>query len=155
MAMATNSWSGSACCRSDLRSLMITGYGTIESAVACMRAGAFDYLIKPFTPDQIEIVLKKAESHHQLVKVNRYFSEREGPFGEIVGKGSPCSDCTRSSSGWRRRRHHPDHGRKRHWQGDGRTGTLTATARGATSHISRSIGAAVSENLIESEFFGP
>jgi len=29
--------------------VMITGHGTIESAVACMRAGAFDYLIKPFT----------------------------------------------------------------------------------------------------------
>ena len=50
--------------------VMITGYGTIESAVACMRAGAFDYLIKPFSLSQIDILFKKAESFRQLVKVN-------------------------------------------------------------------------------------
>jgi DNA-binding NtrC family response regulator len=68
--------------------VVITGYGTIESAVTCMRAGAFDYLIKPFTPGQIEIILKKAESHRQLARVNRYFSERAGPLGELIGHGS-------------------------------------------------------------------
>jgi DNA-binding NtrC family response regulator len=68
--------------------VVITGYGTIDSAVTCMRAGAFDYLIKPFAPGQIEIILKKAESHRQLLRVNRYFSEREGPVGELIGHGS-------------------------------------------------------------------
>ncbi|MFT3868641.1 MAG: sigma-54 dependent transcriptional regulator [Nibricoccus sp.] len=66
--------------------VMMTGHGTIESAVACMRGGAFDYLIKPFSPGQIEIVLKKADSYRQLVKVNRYFSEQDGGEGDLLGR---------------------------------------------------------------------
>ncbi|WP_404424016.1 sigma 54-interacting transcriptional regulator [Nibricoccus sp. IMCC34717] len=66
--------------------VMMTGHGTIESAVACMRAGAFDYLIKPFSPGQIEIVLRKAETYRQLVKVNRYFSEQDGGDGDLLGR---------------------------------------------------------------------
>jgi len=66
--------------------VMMTGHGTIESAVACMRGGAFDYLIKPFSPAQIEIVLKKADSYRQLVKVNRYFSEQDGGDGDLLGR---------------------------------------------------------------------
>ena len=68
--------------------VMMTGHGTIESAVACMRAGAFDYLIKPFSPGQIEIILKKADSYRQLVKVNRYFSEQDGGDGDMLGRGT-------------------------------------------------------------------
>ena len=66
--------------------VIMTGYGTIESAVECMRMGAFDYIIKPFSIDQIEIVLKKAESFSQLVKVNRYFSGSEQEVGkDLIG----------------------------------------------------------------------
>jgi DNA-binding NtrC family response regulator len=67
--------------------VMMTGHGTIESAVSCMRAGAFDYLIKPFSPGQIEVILKKADSYRQLVKVNRYFSEQDGGDGDMLGRG--------------------------------------------------------------------
>jgi len=66
--------------------VMMTGHGTIESAVSCMRGGAFDYLIKPFSPSQIEIVLKKADAFRQLVKVNRYFSEQDGGDGDLLGR---------------------------------------------------------------------
>ncbi len=58
--------------------VIMTGHGSIESAVSCMRAGAFDYLIKPFSSGQIEIIIKKAESYRQLLNVNRYFAETEG-----------------------------------------------------------------------------
>jgi len=58
--------------------IIMTGHGSIESAVSCMRAGAFDYLIKPFSSGQIEIIIRKAESYRQLLKVNRYFSESDG-----------------------------------------------------------------------------
>ncbi|MDE3084832.1 MAG: sigma-54-dependent Fis family transcriptional regulator, partial [Verrucomicrobiota bacterium] len=69
--------------------VMITGHGTIESAVGCMQAGAFDYLIKPFTPGQIEIVLQKAESFSQLLNVSRYLSEGEATeSGELLGQSS-------------------------------------------------------------------
>jgi DNA-binding NtrC family response regulator len=66
--------------------VMMTGHGSIESAVGCMRAGAFDYLIKPFAPSQIDIILKKAESFRQLMSVNRYFSEHSGDEGDMLGR---------------------------------------------------------------------
>jgi DNA-binding NtrC family response regulator len=69
--------------------VMVTGYGTIESAVACMRAGAFDYVLKPFSPSQIDIILKKAQSYRQLLQVNRYLSNpEEGEDGGLVGRSS-------------------------------------------------------------------
>ena len=69
--------------------VMVTGYGTIESAVACMRAGAFDYVLKPFSPSQIDIILKKAQSYRQLLQVNRYLSNpEEGEDGGLVGRSA-------------------------------------------------------------------
>jgi len=55
--------------------VMVTGYGTIESAVACMRAGAFDYLVKPFRPSQIDILIKRGQSYRQLEQVNQLLSD--------------------------------------------------------------------------------
>jgi DNA-binding NtrC family response regulator len=57
--------------------VMVTGFGSVESAVECMRNGAFDYMLKPFSPDQLEVTLKKAENFSQLLKVNEYFSHAE------------------------------------------------------------------------------
>ena len=69
--------------------VMMTGHGSIESAVACMRAGAFDYLLKPFQPAQIDLILRKADNYSQLVKVNRYFSERGSGEGEpLLGQSA-------------------------------------------------------------------
>jgi DNA-binding NtrC family response regulator len=57
--------------------VMVTGYGSVESAVECMRNGAFDYMLKPFSAEQVQVTLKKAENFNQLVKVNAYFSNAE------------------------------------------------------------------------------
>ena len=40
--------------------IMITGFSTVETAVEAMKLGAFDYIPKPFTPDEVSIVVKKA-----------------------------------------------------------------------------------------------
>ena len=57
--------------------VMVTGFGSVESAVDCMRNGAFDYMLKPFSSDQLEVTLKKAENFNQLLKVNAYFNHAE------------------------------------------------------------------------------
>lgn len=68
--------------------VMVTGYGTIESAVGCMRAGAFDYVLKPFSPSQIDIILKKAQSYRQLLNVSRLLSDDpEDDDAVLVGRG--------------------------------------------------------------------
>jgi DNA-binding NtrC family response regulator len=67
--------------------VMITGYGSIESAVACMRAGAFDYLLKPFAGSQIDVIMRKAQSYLQLVRVNRLLNDDDADKdGALVGR---------------------------------------------------------------------
>ncbi len=51
---------------SDTDVLVMTGYGSIENAVECMKAGALEYLIKPFTVDQIQVAVRKAVDHREL-----------------------------------------------------------------------------------------
>ena len=71
--------------------VVTTGFGSIESAVECMKNGAFDYVIKPFSNEQIEFTLRKAEEFTQLIRVNRFLSQQETETG--AGELSPA--------GWR------------------------------------------------------
>ena len=50
----------------DLHVVVVTAYATIETAVEAMRRGAFDYLPKPFTPDQLRVVLDRIARMRQL-----------------------------------------------------------------------------------------
>ena len=50
--------------------IIMTAYGSIENAVDAMKKGAFHYLIKPFSPENIETVIDKAEEHKTLIKEN-------------------------------------------------------------------------------------
>jgi DNA-binding NtrC family response regulator len=49
--------------RSDLEVIIVTGYSTIDSAVAAVRLGAYDYLPKPFTPDELRAKADAALAH--------------------------------------------------------------------------------------------
>jgi len=135
--------------------VMVTGYGTIESAVACMRAGAFDYVLKPFSPSQIDIILKKAQSYRQLLQVNRYLSNpEEAEDGGLVGRSSAMlrlrqliervapTDATVLITGE---------------SGTGKEMIARELYRASPrrSHPFIKVNcAAISQNLIESEFFG-
>ncbi|MGA8164779.1 MAG: sigma-54 dependent transcriptional regulator [Waddliaceae bacterium] len=61
--------------------VVITAYGSIENAVEAMRLGAFNYLIKPFSPDSIEAVVEKAKEYQNLLAENQYLRE------EATGQG--------------------------------------------------------------------
>ena len=50
----------------ELKVIVVTAYATIETAVEAMRRGAFDYLPKPFTPDQLRLVLERIARMRQL-----------------------------------------------------------------------------------------
>lgn len=54
----------------DLQVIMLTGHGTIESAIEAMRLGAFDYLTKPCNLSELEITLQKALEQHKLLVEN-------------------------------------------------------------------------------------
>lgn len=55
--------------------VMITGYGTIESAIEAMRMGAYDYLSKPVNPIELELVLKRAAEKKRLQGYNESLVE--------------------------------------------------------------------------------
>ena len=52
--------------------VILTAYGTIESAVAAMKSGAFDYLVKPVSAESIELLLQRVGEWRALVRENRY-----------------------------------------------------------------------------------
>ena len=54
--------------------IVITGYGSIDNAVQCMKAGALEYLIKPLSVDHIQMAVRKAVEHREL---KRRAQERE------------------------------------------------------------------------------
>jgi signal transduction histidine kinase len=47
--------------------VVITGYATVESAVESIKRGAFDFLPKPFTPDELRIIAGRASKHRKLI----------------------------------------------------------------------------------------
>jgi DNA-binding NtrC family response regulator len=78
--------------------IMITGFSTVETAVEAMKLGAFDYIPKPFTPDEVSIVVKKAIEKKNLVLENIYLrqelQEKYG-FHNIVGKSKSMQEIYR------------------------------------------------------------
>jgi DNA-binding NtrC family response regulator len=78
--------------------IMITGFSTVETAVEAMKSGAFDYIPKPFTPDEVSIVVKKAIEKKSLLLENIYLrrelQEKYG-FHNIVGKSKKMQEIYR------------------------------------------------------------
>ncbi len=73
----------------ELPVVMITAFGTIESAVAATKQGAFHYFPKPFKNDEVLAVLRNALERRRLVQENRELRDRlragASRFDEIVG----------------------------------------------------------------------
>jgi len=72
--------------------IMMSAYGTIDTAIAAMKLGAYDYISKPFKADEVYMTLKKADERESLKRENILLKERiqniEGSynFGNIVAK---------------------------------------------------------------------
>ncbi len=73
----------------DTEVVIITGYGTIESAVDAIKKGAFDYILKPFDNDEILVALGKIEEFRRLKDENarlRQALDREQGLAQIIGR---------------------------------------------------------------------
>jgi two-component system response regulator HydG len=69
--------------------VIITAYGSIESAVKAMKSGASDYLLKPFKPGHIDLVMEKISQQQTLTSRYRYLENRLDEmtrFDNIVGR---------------------------------------------------------------------
>jgi DNA-binding NtrC family response regulator len=79
----------------DTEVLMMTAYATVDTAVQAMKEGAFDYLVKPFDPDEVEIQIKKIVEHKDLVVQNillRKKLEEKYHYDEIIGKSDAMQE---------------------------------------------------------------
>ena len=72
--------------------IMMSAYGSIDTAIDAMKSGAYDYISKPFKADEVYLTLKKAEERERLKAENRLLKARiqkiEGDynFGKMVAK---------------------------------------------------------------------
>jgi len=134
---------------------MMTGFGSVESAVECMKNGAFDYLIKPFSNEQLEVTLRRAGEFTQLLNVNRFLSqENHDCEHELLGRNPAMENLRQLIRKVARTQ------ATVLIQGESGTGKeLVARAfyresPRANAPFIKVNCAAIPENLIESEFFG-
>lgn len=75
--------------------IIITAYGSIDTAVKAMKMGASDYLLKPFQPDQLSLVLEKVANQKRLVSEVQYMKgrlEEITRFDNIIGQSRPMQE---------------------------------------------------------------
>jgi len=135
--------------------VVTTGFGSVESAVECMKNGAFDYLIKPFSEQQIEVTLRKAEEFTQILKVNRYLNQENEEAGQVLlGQSAAMNELRQLVRKVARTQ------ATVLIQGESGTGkelvarALYRESPRCNAPFIKLNCAAIPENLIESEFFG-
>jgi two-component system nitrogen regulation response regulator NtrX len=80
----------------DLPVVMISGHGTIETAVAAIKKGAYDFIEKPFKADRLLLLLERAIEAARLRRENRELRLRAGPEGELIGRCLPINQLRNS-----------------------------------------------------------
>ena len=137
--------------------IMMSAYATVDSAVSCMKLGAYDFISKPFKNDEILLVLMKAEERERLRMENQQLREeidREYSFSSMISR-NPGMKQIFSLIG-----KVCDHKTTVLIQGESGTGKeLVARAihyngvRRKAPFVAVNCGA-IPENLLESELFG-
>lgn len=137
--------------------LLITAFGTIESAVEAMHAGAFHYITKPFRSDELLIHIQRALEQRQMrQEIDQLRSEvqRRYRFGDMIGRSPSMKKVFETVA------HISDLAANVLILGESGTGK-EMVARALYSNSARSNGpfvavncAAIPETLIESELFG-
>ena len=140
--------------------IMMSAYGTIDTALEAMKIGAYDYISKPFKTDEVLLTLKKAEERERLKaenlrlqdKINKI--EQKYSFGNIVARSEAMAhvfDLVEKVA---------DHKTTVLVTGESGTGKelvakeiYSRGARGDESLVSINCGG-IPENLLESELFG-
>jgi two-component system, NtrC family, response regulator AtoC len=73
----------------ELAVVMMTAYATVDTAVAAMKAGAYDYLVKPFDPEELSLMMQKIVAQQTLVRENmvlRQALKQEYRFRDLLSK---------------------------------------------------------------------
>jgi len=79
----------------DIDVIMITAFGSVPSAVQAMKSHAFDYLLKPFDPDELGVLIKKLMDHRSRKRENVYLKdafEEQVRFESMIGQSKPMQE---------------------------------------------------------------
>jgi len=79
----------------DIDVIMITAFGSIPSAVQAMKSHAFDYLLKPFDPDELGVLIQKLIDHRARIKENLFLKdeyEQRTRFESMIGQSQPMQE---------------------------------------------------------------
>jgi DNA-binding NtrC family response regulator len=71
--------------------VMITAYGSIPSAIEAMKDGAYDYMLKPFDPNELGVLIEKIIQHQQQARENIYLKEQykeRTRFESMIGQST-------------------------------------------------------------------
>ena len=69
----------------EIRTIVVTAYGTVQGAVACLKDGAFDYLLKPLELDEVEHAVRRALEERHLRRENQELRLRLGRLESLPG----------------------------------------------------------------------
>jgi two-component system response regulator AtoC len=137
--------------------IVMSAYGNMDLAIEAMKAGAYDYVGKPFKPDEIVLALRKAEERESLRRENRALKEqiqKDNQFESILAKSKEMLDIFKTITKI------ADFKTTVLITGESGTGKeLVARAihgkstRKAAPFVAINCGA-IPENLLESELFG-
>jgi len=136
--------------------IVMSAYGNMDLAIEAIQKGAYDYVHKPFKPEEVILVLRKAEERENLRRENRVLREemsREFRFESILGKSPQMLDVFRTIAKV------SEYKTTALITGESGVGKeLVARALHNRSHRSGPFVAvncgAIPENLLESELFG-
>jgi DNA-binding NtrC family response regulator len=78
---------------SNINIIIMTAYGSIENAVEAIKMGAFDYLTKPFSKDELKTKVERALNQKKILNENMYLRDQMKNYtGTIIGKSSAIKD---------------------------------------------------------------
>jgi DNA-binding NtrC family response regulator len=75
--------------------VMITAYGSIPSAIEAMKDGAYDYMLKPFDPNELGVLIEKIIQHQEQARENIYLKEQykeRTRFESMIGQSKPMQE---------------------------------------------------------------
>lgn len=75
--------------------IVVTGFGTVETAVDAMKSGAYDYLEKPFKLDELKLCIERALSYNEAISENVYLRKqlkKKYQFNQIIGTAPKMMD---------------------------------------------------------------
>ena len=79
----------------ELEAIMLTGHGSIETAIQAMRLGAYDYLTKPFHFPELDVHIQKAHEKAAWPAASASGSIRSASNRRATGWSAPAKSCTR------------------------------------------------------------